>query len=317
MMVALSPIGWLFAGIGVLLVVATAIGRALAARARRRSGEVSPTLRNLNARIDAWWMLVLVVGGAFLLGEMAVIALFALLSFQALREVVNLTPARRADQVALAVAFFVIVPGQYGFVATESYGMLAIFVPVYGFLLVPSIQALASDTTDFLSRSARLQWGLMVAVYCLSHVPALLLLRFTEPRTSGALLLLFLLLVVQLSDVFQYVWGKLLGRRRIAPQVSPGKTVEGFVGGVLSASAVGAALWWITPFSWWQAGLLSLVSTVMGFLGGLVLSAIKRDRGIKDWGHLIAGHGGVLDRLDSVCFAAPIFFHLTRFAFAT
>ena len=155
----------------------------------------------------------------------------------------------------------------------------------------------------------------MVCVYCISHVPALLML--TIPGCDLTLLIVFLILVAEASDVLQYVWGKLLGRHKIAPHVSPSKTVEGFVGGVLSATALGTGLWWMTPFHPWQAALFSLLITMTGFLGGLVMSAIKRDRGVKDWGHLIEGHGGMLDRLDSVCFAAPIFFHLTRFFFST
>ena len=135
------------------------------------------------------------------------------------------------------------------------------------------------------------------------------------PNYDPAMLVVYVILVVQSSDVLQYIWGKLTGRHKIAPHVSPSKTVEGFVGGVLSATALGTALWWMTPFQPWQAALFSLVITMTGFLGGLVMSAIKRDRGVKDWGHLIEGHGGMLDRLDSVCFAAPIFFHLTRFFF--
>ena len=125
--------------------------------------------------------------------------------------------------------------------------------------------------------------------------------------------MVFLILVVQSSDVLQYVWGKLLGRHKIAPELSPSKTVEGFVGGVASATALGAALWWITPFSPLEAALIAFAITLMGFLGGLVMSAIKRDRGVKDWGAIIEGHGGMLDRLDSVCFSAPVFFHIVRY----
>jgi phosphatidate cytidylyltransferase len=155
----------------------------------------------------------------------------------------------------------------------------------------------------------------MVCVYFVSHVPALLMLDIPGFKGANGRLLLFFVLVVQLSDVLQYVWGKLLGRHKIAPVLSPSKTWEGFIGGVLSASAVGAALWWATPFRPWQAAALSLVITLMGFLGGLVMSAIKRDRGVKDYGSLIEGHGGVMDRIDSICFAAPAFFHLVRYYF--
>jgi phosphatidate cytidylyltransferase len=156
----------------------------------------------------------------------------------------------------------------------------------------------------------------MLISQCISHVPALLTLDIPVYESRNAFLIVFLILVVQSSDVLQYVWGKLAGRHKIAPQLSPSKTVEGFVGGIASASALGAALWWITPFSPLAAGLASLAITLMGFLGGLVMSAIKRDRGIKDWGTLIEGHGGMLDRVDSVCFSAPVFFHLVRYWYA-
>ena len=150
-------------------------------------------------------------------------------------------------------------------------------------------------------------------MFCLSHVPALLTLPIPGFEDRKLLLVAFLVLVVQASDVLQYVWGKLLGRHKIAPRLSPSKTVEGFAGGVVSATALGAALWWLTPFPPLQAALMALAITLMGFCGGLVMSAIKRDRGVKDWGWMISGHGGMLDRLDSVIFAAPIFFHLTRY----
>ena len=132
---------------------------------------------------------------------------------------------------------------------------------------------------------------------------------------QDALLLFYLVLVVQLSDVLQYVFGKLFGKTKIAPVVSPSKTVEGFVGGALSATAIGAAMWWITPFSPLQSAGMAFVIVLMGFLGGLVLSAVKRSLGAKDWGTMIQGHGGMMDRMDSISFAAPIFFHLTRYFF--
>jgi phosphatidate cytidylyltransferase len=153
----------------------------------------------------------------------------------------------------------------------------------------------------------------MIAVYCLSHVPALLVLDIPGYEGRNAFLIVFLVLVVQSSDVLQYVWGKLFGKRKIAPNLSPSKTLEGFVGGVASATLLGAALWWITPFNPWEAAFMALVVNLMGFVGGLVMSAIKRDRGVKDWGAMIEGHGGMLDRVDSVCFSAPMYFHVIRY----
>lgn len=212
--------------------------------------------------------------------------------------------------------FFVLIPAQYYLIAIEWYALFTIFIPVYGFLLLPSLSVLAEDIENFLERSAKIQWGIMVTIYCISHVPALLLLAIPGYAGQNALLLFYFLLVVQASDVLQYIFGKLLGKTKIAPVVSPAKTVEGFVGGALGATLVGAGMWWITPFTPLQAAGIAFVTVLMGFLGGLVLSAVKRSVGAKDWGTMIEGHGGMMDRMDSVSFAAPIFFHLTRYFFA-
>ncbi|MDQ7759803.1 phosphatidate cytidylyltransferase [Xanthomonas sontii] len=301
---------WLFLGIATVLVVATLIAEALRWRARERPSAV---LDNLVARIRAWWVMATVVALAFAFGRLGVIVLFALVSLFALREFITLTPTRRGDYYALLAAFYVVLPWQYWLVWSDWYGLYTLLIPVYAFLVLPILSTIGGDTTRYLERTAKVQWGLMISVFCISHVPALLNLRIPGYEDRNLLLFAFLVIVVQSSDVLQYVWGKLLGRHLIAPKLSPSKTVEGFVGGILSASLLGAALWWITPFSPLQAFALALVANLMGFFGGLVMSAIKRDRGIKDWGHMIEGHGGVLDRLDSVCFAAPVFFHLIRY----
>lgn len=299
----------LFGGTGAVLLLATTIAETL----RWRASAPSAVLDNLTARIRAWWVMAAVVGLAFLGGRTGVIILFLLVSLFALREFITLTPTRGGDYYALLAAFYVVLPYQYWLVHTDWYGMYTLLIPVYAFLLLPILAVIGGDTTRYLERTAKVQWGLMISVFCISHVPALLNLRIDGYEGRNLLLIAFLVIVVQSSDVLQYVWGKLLGRRLIAPSLSPSKTFEGLVGGVLSASLLGAALWWITPFTPWQAALIALVVNVMGFLGGLVMSAIKRDRGIKDWGHMIEGHGGMLDRIDSVCFAAPVFFHLTRY----
>ncbi|WFU08090.1 phosphatidate cytidylyltransferase [Rhizobium sp. CB3090] len=298
-------------GIFGVLILATVIGYVLQ---RRLSPDGSnAAIENLNARIKAWWAMVILIGIAFLAGRVGVILLFAFCSFAALREFITLTNTRRADHWALAAAFFVALPVQYYLLWAEQYGIFSIFIPVYAFLFMPIIAVLRGDTERFLIRIAEVQWALMICVFCASHVPALLTLQIPGYEARNVLLIAFLVIVVQLSDVLQYVWGKLFGRHKIAPKLSPSKTVEGLVGGVASATLVGAALWWITPFTPLQAGLLAFVITLMGFFGGLVMSAIKRDRGVKDWGHLIEGHGGLIDRLDSVVFSAPIFFHLVRY----
>ncbi len=300
----------IFGAVFLVLAVASTIGLIL----KWRSGFAHPhaTIDNLNARLKAWWIMIAVITAATWAGAWGVIALFALVSFQCLREYVSLAPTRKGDHRALIWSFYVFLPLQYYLIAAGWYGLFSILIPVYAFLLLPISASLGADTARFLERSAKIQWGLMICVYCLSHVPALLTLEIPGYAERNLLLVVFLLLTVQSSDVFQYIWGKLLGRHALSKQISPSKTVEGLVGGMLSATAMGAALWWITPFNPGEAAFVALVINTLGFFGGFVLSAIKRDRGVKDWGHLIEGHGGMLDRVNSLAFSAPVFFHLLR-----
>jgi phosphatidate cytidylyltransferase len=304
---------WLFGGVLAILALSSLIGLVLKLRVKSDAGHA--TVANLNARIRAWWVMSGVFALTLASGGLGSLVLFGLLSFLALREYLTLTPTRHGDHHTLFWSFFVFTPLQYILVGMRWYGMFAILIPVYAFLFVPTRIALAGDTERFLERAARIQWGLMVCVYCVSHAPALLILDIPGYEGRNVNLLMFLIVVDQLSDVFQYVWGKLLGRRRIAPSVSPNKTVEGFIGGVLTAVLIGTGLWWTTPFTPLEAAGMSGAITLMGFFGGLVMSAIKRDRGVKDFGTVIEGHGGILDRIDSLCFAAPVFFHLTRYFF--
>jgi phosphatidate cytidylyltransferase len=310
---AVADLWLLLLGLGGVLIAASLIGAVLA----ERKGAGNPVIENLNARIKAWWVMVILMGLALTFGKAGACVLFAFCSFAALREFLTLTDTRRADHMALAASFFVVIPLQYYLIWTEWYGLYSIYIPVYAFLLMPIIVALRGDTGRFLSRVAEMQWALMVCVFCVSHVPALLSLQIPGFEGRNVLLIAFLIVVVQGSDVAQYIWGKLFGRTKIAPALSPSKTWEGFIGGALSAIVIGASLSFLTPFTPLQAGGMAFVIVLMGFFGGLVMSAIKRDRGVKDWGQMIAGHGGFIDRLDSVIFSAPIFFHLTRFYWST
>jgi phosphatidate cytidylyltransferase len=304
---------WLIAGAVLLLVIATVVGRTL--RARAQSEGAKATLDNVNARTNAWWSMVALFALAVLVGKMGSILLFAFMSFMALREFITLTPTRKGDHRTLFWVFFVLTPMHYVFLGREWYAMFAIFIPVYCFLFVPVRSALAGDCECFLERTAKIQWGLMICVYCVSHAPALLMLDIHHFGGQNAKLLFYFVTLVEISDVLQYVWGKTTGKHKIAPKVSPNKTWEGFIGGGLSTVVIGTALWWVTPYTPLQAAGMSAIVVIMGFLGGLVMSAIKRDRGVKDWGHAIAGHGGVMDRIDSLSFAAPVFFHATRYWF--
>lgn len=304
--------GKLVAGVVALLLVATIIGVVLARSTKSEGGR--KTIANLNARIRAWWIMVAVFAIAIGTGGIGSIVLFFLMSFLAMREFMTLTPTARTDHAALFWAFFLLAPLQYLLVWAQWYGLFSVLVPVYGFVAITSRMALSGNTERFLERTATVQWGVMACVYCVSHAPALLMLGPIPGYSgTGATLLFYLVLVAQFNDVMQYVWGKLIGKRPVAPTVSPNKTWGGFIGGTLTAVAVGTALYWATPFTPIAAAAMSLAITLLGFMGGLVMSAIKRDRGVKDYGTLIEGHGGVLDRIDSLLFAAPVFFHLIRF----
>lgn len=308
-----APNEFIFLLGGVLFVLVLASGIASILKRRAGSENAGPAIENLVARINAWWAMVALLAISMLFGRTGAVILFGLLSFAAMREFLTLTAKSRADHYALATAFFVVLPIQYYLVWLEWYGLYSIFIPVYAFLFLPIISAMRGETENFLTRVSETQWGLMICVFAASHVPALLTLQIPGYEGKSILLIAFLVVVVQGSDVLQYVFGKIFGRHKIAPVLSPSKTWEGFLGGVLTASILGAALWWMTPFAFWQSFLVSLLIAAMGFFGGLVMSAIKRDKGVKDWGHLIAGHGGFVDRLDSVVFSAPIFFHVVRY----
>jgi len=310
-----ASMGWLVGGVVALLVLASLVGWILS---RRQGGPSYKTaIANLNARTRAWWVMVAIFLLALLTGTIGSAILFGLLSFLALREFITMTPTRPGDHRTLFWLFFLVIPFQYWLVARGWYGLFLVFIPVYVFVFVPLRSVMSGDCENFLERTAKIQWALMICVYCVSHAPALLMLPIPGYEGQNGKLLLYLVMVAQLSDVFQYVWGKTLGRHKIAPHVSPNKTWEGFIGGIATATGVGAALWWVTPFTPLQSACMSLAITLMGFGGGLVMSAIKRDRGVKDYGHIIEGHGGVMDRIDSICFSAPVLFHLTRYFFTS
>jgi len=308
-----AQLTWLFGGVLGILVLASAIGVVLKRTAK--SDAARATIENLNARTRAWWKMCTIFALTLLIGRVGSLVLFGLLSLLALREYITLVSTRRGDHRTLLWSFFIITPLQYYLIGIAWYGFFAIMIPVFAFVFVPTRIAMSGDTEHFLERAAKIQFGLMICAFCLSHAPALLILDIPGFAGRNAQLLLYLVLVDQMSDVLQYVWGKLAGKHKVAPSVSPNKTWEGFLGGVATATLLGAALWWATPFTPLQAAGMSLVITLLGFAGGLVMSAIKRDAGVKDFGAVIEGHGGILDRIDSLCFAAPIFFHLVRYFF--
>ena len=308
----------LIGGVLALLGVASAVLYAL--KNREASGLDTAMVETFRQRVRAWWVLFSVLAAALVIPgrEVVTVVLFGLIAFWALREFITLTPTRPGDHRALFWVFFLLTPLQFVLVGMGEYGLYSILIPVYASLFVLARVAMAGDCKRFLERCAKIQAGLLICVYCLSHAPALV----TLPELDGvkwdkewdpAALLFFFVLIVQLSDALQYAWSQIPSRHVIVPTINPGKTWEGLIGGTASVTLIGAALCWATPFPLWLAAALSTVIALTGFAGSLTLSAIKRDRGVADYGTLVEGHGGVLDRIDSLCFAAPVFFHLTRF----
>ena len=348
----------LIGGVLTLLVAAETVLQILRHRA---DSTVDPAiLETFRNRVRAWWILTAALAGAVLTGQTVTVFLFCGIAFWGLREFITLTPTRPGDHRTLFWVFFLFTPLQFVLVWFRHYGLYSILIPVYVFLFIPARIAFSGDAKRFLERSAKIQVGLLICVYCLSHAPALMTSQRAvtdtgrgpatgngkagprldrcgrgggagcpgeKPPESGksfaeqfrgdtgakARLLLFFVLMVQLGDVLQYAWAQIPLKHVIAPTINPGKTWEGLLGGTGSVMLLGAALWWATPFPVWLTPLMSGVIALMGFCGAMTMSAIKRDRGVKDYGTLVEGHGGVLDRIDSICFAAPIFFHLTRY----
>ncbi|WP_322891580.1 MULTISPECIES: phosphatidate cytidylyltransferase [unclassified Yoonia] len=293
-----------------ILIALTVLGEVL--RARQPADMPNPVLETYMTRVQSWWGMVAFVGIALLTGKVGVMILFAFVSFAALREFLTLTAKTQADHIALALAFFVVLPLQYVFVGMGWTGLFAIFIPVYAFLLLPIVSALRGNANRFLVRVAETQWALMITVFCVSHVPALMTLDLPDYSERAVLLIAFLVMVVQLGDLLEYFFGRRIGRTKIAPGLSP-KTWEGVACGVTCAMVIGGLLSWITPFAPLGAMAMAGAASLVGMFGSIVFAAIKRDRGVKDWSHLIPGQGGFVDQLDSVIFAAPIFYHLTRY----
>jgi len=305
---------WIFTTTLMVLTAATVVGQML--RRQTEIGVNPAVVEQFNLRIRSWWLLTAMLAvGSLSDSPQVTVWLFAGLSFWALREFVTLTPTRVADHRTMFWVFFVFTPLHFYLVAKGLYEAYTVMIPVYAFLFIPARTALAGDFKRYLERCATIQAGLMICVYSLSHAPALLSLdiEVAHEKYNSFRLLLFFFIIVALSDAFHYVCEKLLGKHPIAPAISQNKTWEGFLGGMGSASLCGMALYGTTPFEPAEAAMMAAIISSMGYAGGLTMSAIKRDRGVKDYGTLLVGHPGVLDRIDSICFAAPVFYHVTRY----
>jgi phosphatidate cytidylyltransferase len=267
--------------------------------------------------LRALWIGTMLFWLAWMSGPIGSTIFFGLFSFLALREFITLQHTRRSDHRTLILAFFIVLPLQYLIVGLQRFDLFTVFIPVYVFFAVPVVSALAGDPQRFLERNAKIQWGIVVCVYGLSHAPALLLLEFAKYEGRGAFLLFFMVVVVALAQVAQELASRWLRRRPLARQISRSFSFRSWFLGVFVAAAVGAALYWITPFKAGQALVVAFVAAACGTLGEFVMKALKRDAGVQQWGNQagVTGAVGLLDRIAPLCFAAPVFFHSVRWYF--
>lgn len=291
-----------------LLVIASIV---VAVMKRMRPGEATT---ELSRRVTSWWFMITIFSIAIVTNRIVSTVFLAFMTFLAFKEYLSLIPTRRVDRLILLFAYWTI-PFQFYFAHRNEYGHFLTFIPVWTFLFLPMAMTLIGKTEGFLRAVGTLSWGLMITVFALSHTAMLL---STDPGLAGpaggAGLLLFLVALTQFNDVAQFTWGKLFGRHKIVPKVSPKKTWEGFIGG-LSSTIIAAAVAgpFLTPMPFYYAAVAGGIIAIAGFLGDITISAFKRDLGVKDSGGLIPGHGGILDRVDSLTYAAPVFYHAMHF----
>jgi phosphatidate cytidylyltransferase len=267
----------------------------------------------LRQRVRSWWIMIAILFSVLIINKTTTVIFFAFLSFLALKEFLSIVPLRQSDRRTVFYAYLAI-PIQYFWIWSGWYGMFIVFIPVYMFLFLPFRMVLEGDTKGFIRAAGIIHWAMMLTVFCLSHVAYFLVLPDKNKLAGPIGLVLFVLFSTQFNDVCQYVWGKKFGKHKITPKVSPNKTWEGFLGG-LGTTALCCTIIapYLTPLSTMQGLLGGLLIAGAGFVGDVVVSSIKRDLHIKDSGTLIPGHGGILDRMDSLTFTAPLFFHFTYY----
>ena len=303
-----APMMW---GVGGVLVALVLGALAAAILPKVKPGR---DFRNLQLRMASWWVMVALLIGALLAGWIATTILFVLVSFLALKELLSLAPTPKEDRL-LILAAYLTIPLNYGFVAASQYGVYLVFVPVYVFLAMPFLMACIGQTRGYLARSSVFHFAVVTCVYNLGYIALLMKVpRSDAPQAGAAGLVFMLLLATEANDVLQYVTGKLFGRRKIMPTVSLNKTWEGFLGGWIGTAALIVLVApWFTPLRGLGLWVMAVSLPLAGFAGDVTMSAVKRDIGVKDTSAFIPGHGGVLDRADSLIFTTPLYFHLMAF----
>ncbi len=269
--------------------------------------------KELYDRTKSWFYMILIFAFAVFLNDILAMIFFALLSYLSLKEYFTLIPTRLTDRRIIFYGYLIII-FQYYFAYIQWYEVFIICIPVYLFLFLPFRQMLIGETKGFINNTSKVQWGVMLFVFAVSHIAYLLMLPSIN-LVSGAMMVLYLIFLTELNDILQYVCGKSFGKRKIIPKVSPNKTVEGFLGAMILTTIMAIVFSYLTPFTILEAIIAGLIINIGGFIGDVVVSMVKRDVGVKDGSNMIAGHGGIIDRIDSLTYTAPLFFHYVYYLY--
>lgn len=265
----------------------------------------------LKMRTKSWWMMATIFVVATVLHPAISFVAIGLLSFMALRELSSISKNVRPEDRKILIWCYLAIPVQYTLAYTGQYTLFLTFIPIFMHLWIPFMLVIKGETKDIGRSMSVLPMQLMLTVFGVSHLAFLLSLPELDGfKAGGRGLLLFVVFITEMNDVFQFTWGKLFGKLKVMPTISPNKTWEGLIGGVVTTTIVGYFLRFLTPFSEIEALVICFSVAVTGFIGDVVVSAVKRDVGIKDTGDVIPGHGGILDRIDSLALTAPVFFHI-------
>lgn len=304
----------LIPGLAILSFLLTCSGASVLFNKKASSATGKKMAEIWGVRTRVWWGMAAIFIAALVTQGIGSIIVFALISFMLLRELITVTPTRIEDHRVLLYAFFLILPIHYALLFANWYGLFVILIPVYAFLVVPTMIAATGTLDRFFERTAKIQWALMLCVYCVSHAPALLLLRVDGAPFPNAPLLLFLVLVVQAKETVSGLVNTLPSTHSTLKTKSIQWTMtwEGILAGTVAALGMGASLFPLTEFSLLQALAMSLMISIMCGASNMCLAGLKHDWG----GHgtiIIECHGAMIDRIMSICFAAPVFFHFARF----
>ena len=293
--------------IGGLLIVAPLLTLIL-----RRVRVVDAVLtREILVRTTSWLGIVVLVIGPILLGGFWAMLVIFLIAMGSYLEYARITGLFREQAVSwsvligIALVFFAVLD--------HWYGLFTALMPL-GAAAIAAIALLGDKPKGYVQRLALGVLGFMIFGVCLGHLAYFANSGYYRP------LLILILLAVSINDVFAFTCGKLFGRRKLCPSISPNKTIGGALGALLLTPLFLCLIAWpfindIPGLDWHHILIGGVILSLCGQLGDLMLSAIKRDIGIKDTGTVIPGHGGLLDRVDSVLLAAPASFHFIGYLF--